>query len=321
MSDKYLSTPGGKLPVRAAVQLTAVLLALIAVSCSQNKDIDTMSWGKCTSYGDFLWKKHVPDTLTREIVLEFNSDAERYMTSPVVFGIFRKTEDGSLVPVDNNDLEVYVDGDRSEDNTISVMPPDESVKVGLVLGDGLDAGSFHWYLKTVSDGGLDRINGLTAEEFGSSDSALMEIVLKKRKTMNPLAGSLLGVLSAIVLLLVLWLLIGRPIFYPGFRVKSISLSGPEPYFATHRLKGARKLVLTAKPERQGFMSRLFSGRIVYGVNPLWTTKIEIIPRDGRSIRIKTLGQEFFIMSKVLKVREEYELENTQTRGKTRITVS
>ena len=119
----------------------------------------------------------------------------------------------------------------------------------------------------------------------------------------------------------LWLLIGRPIFYPGFRVKSISLSGPEPYFATHRLKGARKLVLTAKPERQGFMSRLFSGRIVYGVNPLWTTKIEIIPRDGRSIRIKTLGQEFFIMSKVLKVREEYELENTQTKGKTRITVS
>ena len=179
MSDKYLSTPGGKLPVRAAVQLTAVLLALIAVSCSPDNEIDTMSWGKCTSYGDFLWKKHVPDTLTREIVLEFNSDAERYMTSPVVFGIFRKTEDGSLVPVDNDAIEVYVDGVRSEDNTISVMPPDESVKVGLVLGDGLDAGSFHWYLKTVSDGGLDRINGLTAEEFGSSDSALMEIVLKK----------------------------------------------------------------------------------------------------------------------------------------------
>ena len=82
-----------------AAPLMAVLLALIAVSCSQNKDIDTMSWGKCTSYGDFLWKKHIPDTLTREIVLEFNSDAERYMTSPVVFGIFRKTEDGSLVPV------------------------------------------------------------------------------------------------------------------------------------------------------------------------------------------------------------------------------
>ncbi len=290
-------------------------------SCSDRQENDSFAWGRSTEYGNFLWNKYVPDTLTREIVLDFNDDAEQYMVSPVSFGLFEKNDFGEMVPVDNDKVEVYVNGSRSEDNLIEIMPPAESVKVGLVLTDKVAPGSVNWYLRPVDDGGLDRINDMTREEFSGAGSALMEIQLRKRHIWNPLASGLTAALCVIAAVLLLWILCLKYAFYPVFRVKSITMTEPDPYFSSHTVKGARKFVLTPRKQSQSMLSRLFTGRIIYETNPLWTTVIEIIPRDRRSVRIGSIGTDWFVLTKVLKIREEYILENRNTKGRTIIKIS
>ena len=297
------------------------LVPLLTVSCSDEPSIDSFTWGRSTEYSDFMWNKYVPDTLSRELIVDFNDDAELFMDSPVSFGLFEKNDFGEMIPVDSSKVEIYVNKIQSRNNLIEVMPPTESVTVGLVLTDKVKPGQISWYLKPVNDGGLDRINNMTPEEFCRPDTALMEIQLKKKHIWNPLASGLVAALCIIVFTLMAWILCLKYAFYPVFRIKSITMTEPAPYFSSHTVKGARKFVLTQKKQSQSLVSKLFTGKIIYEVNPIWTTVIEIIPRDSKSVRIGTIGTDWLVFTKILKVREEYPMENKNTKEKTIIKIS
>ena len=304
---------------RLLLLLAIPALLLCACKKENNKDSATR-WGKENYYKDFLWKKHVPDTLFREMAFDFNDDARNFMSEPLQLGLFKKTDSGEMLIVMDNEMEVFVDGTKCVNNVISVEPGTEKIKVGLVFNPAAENKVHHWFFKPVNDGGLERINDMDADTFNNPESSLMEIEAEKNKIMNPLAeGSMLTGIFLLAALLV-WLFVLKQIFFPTFKVGKIILSDPAPYMSQKHLRGTRKLILTKSKSTQSGINRFFTGKIIYDVNPMWTSDIVIEPLDKNSVRIHP-SKVYMTETHKMKVHIEYTIQNMTTGTKTKVKVS
>lgn len=305
------------------------LLGVAAMLCACAEKEDSVAgtpiaqWGKSKYYKDFLWKKWKPDTLKQTLVFEFNDDAVNYMEKPLQLALYKKSESGKMIRIKDNEMRVFVDGKAAENNVISVTPKkgedETTVDVGIVFAPEADNKIHHWYFKPTDAAGLERINDLNPEEFGDEASSLMDIQVEKAKVANPLATGT-AILGFILLaVLALWLAVLQYMFYPRFSVKSLQLSDPAPYMARKTIRRARQVILTSKQQKQGFLNQLFTGKIIYEINDIWTSDIVIIPRDKKSVKI-TLAKGYLIDAKRLMLNQEYTILNEETKTKTKIKI-
>ena len=95
--------------------------------------------------------------------------------------------------------------------------------------------------------------------------------------------------------------------------------GPEPYLSRKTIRRARQVVLTSKRPSQSMINQLFTGKIVYEVNELWTSDIVIIPRDRRSVRISQ-KRGYLTDANRLMLGQEYMIQNESTKTKTTIKI-
>ena len=303
--------------------ILAVLCPLMLLaSCGKKADEPNAPtrWGKENYYDKFLWKKHVPDTLYRTIEFDFNQDAKNFMDKPLRLGLFKKTNGGKMLPVTENEMEVFVDGEKCPQNIIDVQPGTDQLKVGIVFKPEAENKVHHWFFRAVDDGGLERINDMDPDTYKADNASLMDIEVDKNKVMNPLAmGTALTSLLLIAALLV-WLFVMKAILFPTFRVGKIQLSDPVPYNTLKRMRGYRKMVLTNKQPKQGFFDRVFAGKILYEVNDLWTSEVVIEPKDRNSVRLRC-PKDFMADARVLKKNQEYTIQNMTTSTKTKIKIS
>jgi len=301
--------------------LAIIFPILLLVSCSKKDDGTAPTrWGKENYYTNFLWVKHVPDTLSRTMEFDFNQDAELFMDKPLRLGLYKKTDSGKMLPVTESEMQVYANGVRCENNIIDIWPSTSELTLGIVFNSAADNKVHHWFFRAVEDGGLDRINGMDFYTFNAASSSLMEIEVEKNKVMNPLAEGLLIALILLLIALLVWLFVLKAMFFPSFRVGKISLTDPAPYSSLKRLRGYRKMVLTSKKPEQGFFSRLFTGKILYEVNQLWTSDVTVEPKDRKSVRLR-YPKEYLADSRVLKTNQEYTIQNMTTGTKTKIKIS
>lgn len=277
-------------------------------------------WGKDNYYDKFLWKKHVPDTLYKTLAFEFNEDARNYMEKQLRLGLFKKTDTGKMLPVMENEMEVFVDGAKCPNNIIDVHPGTEQLKVGIVFNNDAENKIHHWFFRAVDDGGLERINDMTPDTYNADNASLMDVEAEKRKVMNPLAEGTLVTTILLVAALLVWLLVLKAIFFPTFRVGKVHISDPVPYSSLRRVRGYRKVILTDKMQKQGFFDKLFTGKVLYEVNELWTGSVVIEPRDKNSVRLRC-PKDFMADSRVLKKNQEYTIQNMTSGTKTKIKIS
>lgn len=303
--------------------ILAVLCPLMLLaSCGKKADEPNAPtrWGKENYYDKFLWKKHVPDTLYRTIEFDFNQDAKNFMDKPLRLGLFKKTDSGKMLPVTENEMEVFVDGEKCPQNIIDVQPGTDQLKVGIVFKPEAENKVHHWFFRAVDDGGLERINDMDPDTYKADNASLMDIEVDKNKVMNPLAmGTALTSLLLIAALLI-WLFVMKAILFPTFRVGKIQLSDPVPYNTLKRMRGYRKMILTNKQPKQGFFDRVFAGKILYEVNDLWTSEVVIEPKDRNSVRLRC-PKDFMADARVLKKNQEYTIQNMTTSTKTKIKIS
>lgn len=277
-------------------------------------------WGKDNYYDKFLWKKHVPDTLYKTLAFDFNEDSRNYMEKPLRLGLFKKTDTGKMLPVMENEMEVFVDGTKCPNNIIDVQPGTEQLKVGIVFNNDAENKVHHWFFRAVDDGGLERINDMDTDTYNADNASLMDVEAEKHKVMNPLAeGSLLTTILLVAALLV-WLLVLKAIFFPTFRVGKVQISDPVPYNSLKRVRGYRKMILTNKRPKQGLFDKVFAGKILYETNDLWTSEVVIEPKDKNSVRLRC-PKDFMADARVLKKNQEYTIQNMTSGTKTKIKIS
>lgn len=305
------------------------LLGVAAMLCAcSEKEVSVSGtpiaqWGKSKYYEDFLWKKWKPDTLKQTLVFEFNDDAVNFMQKPLQLALYKKSESGKMIRVKDNEMRVFVDGKPANNNVISIIPKkgdDETVvNVGIVFDPTADNKIHHWYFKPTDAAGLERINDLNPEEFGDEASSLMDIQVEKAKVANPLATGTTILGFILLAALVLWLAVLQYIFFPRFKVRSILLTDPAPYMARKTILRARQVVLTSKRQSQGIISQVFTGKIIYEVNDIWTSDIIIVPRDRQSVRVSS-SKGYLIDGRRLMRNQEYTIQNESTKTKTIIKI-
>lgn len=303
--------------------ILAVLCPLmLLVSCGKKTDDSnaTARWGKDNYYDKFLWKKHVPDTLYKTLAFDFNEDARNFMEKPLRLGLFKKTDTGKMLPVMENEMEVFVDGRKCPDNIIDVEPDTELLKVSIVFNNDAENKVHHWFFRAVDDGGLERINDMAPDTYNADNASLMDVEAEKHEVMNPLAEGFLLTTIFLIAALLVWLLALKAIFFPTFRVGKVQVQDPVPYNSLKRVRGYRKMILTNKMPKQGFLNKIFAGKILYEVNELWTSPVVIEPKDKNSVRLRC-PKDFMADARVLKKNQEYTIQNMTTSKKTKIKIS
>lgn len=261
--------------------ITLALLSAILMGCSQ-VSLDTNRF-QIQSFDDFLWKKHIPDTIKTVINTEF-AECDG-IAEPLKLQIC----DDFDKPIPTSIAQIYVNGDISQDNTISIDKNQDSTYVWIVLGNSVTHKDteFRWNLSVVNNPGLLRIN----EAPPSVGLSIPDVTISGSNDhiSNPLAVIVIWIGIALLSLLLLWFILLRPIIFRKFRFDELKIvymeegarvGAPQDITLSH----ARKLILGQNPQKQGGFNRFWTGRIIYLEHDFWEHEVEISPcgDDGLS---------------------------------------
>ncbi len=269
---------------------------------SANFDEEMPYLGIVHYYPSFLfWREKSIDTLYYDIKPEFSPEA---IESGAV-ARFKATIDGGHILVDKK---IAKDGIFTIDSRYP-----SSVKLG-VLFDGNATSDEHILKITVADvKNLESIQGATpATRFRYCMKADFE------RDWNPLSHILMWIGIIASALLVIWFLFIKRLAYPTFKVGRMQIT--DPYYSSLKIKGARKVILTNSPSKQSFLNKLFTGKIVYEANPIWTQPVVFESSKGKA---KLQTNKFYSIdpyASTLIKQVEYSLTNNETNKKIKLTV-
>ncbi len=244
-----------------------------------------------------------PDTIDVDLNAVFNKAATRdgaYMKLRIADSEGR------------NDFTTLFNGAPVAPGETMTVHPGEEAMVSIVYDAKAADGKRRFTLSHVASGNLDRVNSGDPDDF--------ELTLAGRRSVewNPLAVILAWTGMLIVAALLLWFLWLQRMFYPRFKAITLTFNGPGEYYATKKLKGAYKLILSSTPGKQGVMSRIFKGREIRMRAEHWNPQIVVVPGTKKSVRIRP-SRDWFATLAILRPGEKTVLQNQTTKQKTEIT--
>ena len=264
------------------IKLSFILVLFISLGACNKKEQDNSTfWGKTEYYSDFLWKKYKPIEMTKKIHFDFNEDAA--VLQNIKFGLLEKNEKGEFV--NPKDITLYKNGDFCKNNIFTVSGQEKEAEITVIFNNSAKKGTHKWAVVLLDNAGLDRVNDLMVAEI--EKPVTLEWLAKKNNVWNPLAFLLSIILSIILAALIIWIVFLKKAFYTTFKVGAINIR--EPAFSSHKLKGARKIVFSNKKKNQAFFNRLFTGKIIYVQNEIWSTPCVFIPKNKNSIKSQSQG--------------------------------
>lgn len=216
--------------------------------------------GKSVRHDGLLFSAaSAPDTLSIDLAPRFNDEARRDRAS-VRMKVSTNCTD---------DITILFNGSELNDSCFTLKASDATSGIlSVIFRPGCDDTRLNLSITQLSSKNLDRIGDTPADEFVHSLRAECE------NEMNPLAKGLLWAAAIIIAALILWFaLLKRQIFPPISKITTIMIT--RPYVSQRKVRGARLVVFSNRPVRQGFFSRLFTGRIISEVNPVWTSRCEM----------------------------------------------
>lgn len=257
-----------------------ILICLILwsmTSCKEEKSPNATFWGETGYYKNFLFYKYKPEVMEQTLIFDFNEDAKS--VQEVKFGLYKKSADRKFTSTEG-EIVLYKNGDKCINNVFTVSGTEREVTLGIEFLAETPQGVHKWYLRTLDNGGLSRINDCDIES--DAYPLAMEIYSQKEDNLNPLLLGIIWFLIVSILIILVWILILKRIFYPVFKIGPIVINGT--YYSMRKIKGYRKVICTNRAKKQSFINQLFIGKILYEVNPFWSSEWVIIPRDKTSIK-------------------------------------
>jgi hypothetical protein len=228
---------------------------------------------------------------------EFNEDAAA-LKEPIVFSLYLIPEDGSeIVKANPLDVELYVDGVISADNTFKLIPEpgEHETEFGIVLTKKLLEAmtidrDYQFVFKVEKNPGIDRIN-----DFKIGNLKEKQMVLEPqnddktpiRIRVEYVANALkVGTLSTVLILLAL--LIACIIIVQVFTKKFNQLQLGKIFVTVDEnrknitrmqtsLKSSKEIVLTPVMKKQSFLKMLFLGKVSYVVVKGLPSEVRLTP--------------------------------------------
>jgi hypothetical protein len=266
------------------------------------------SMGEATWYDSFLfWDARGLDTLSVDLNAKFNAEAKKD-GSAIEFQIIDSDNYNDIhllyndLPIDNGCLII-----RSNDGTPSIL--------SLIFDPYAKEGSRYITIKAKNSHQLDNINDTPIEQF--------ELTLRSEYNVkwNPLKTIFMWLGILLLAILVLWFILLKHLIYPTIGVKSIQIN--DPYFSKVIVKGARRVVFTNRTLTQGIISRIFTGKILYKTNEVWTSPLAFeAGTKKRTLRaIRNGNYVFDPFTSTLKAPNDYIIESVNDKTKIKITIN
>lgn len=270
---------------------------------AEEADLGRASW-----YDSFLfWGASTPDTLSVDLRAVFNDEA---VGDGSALELLVSDEEG------RQDFDLFYNGQPVSGGRIMLRSQQQGPSIlSLTFHPSAQEGRRYLSVKPVAKHELDNVNDQPVEHY--------TLTLRSRYAVgwNPLKTALTWAGLLLLTALVLWFLLLRRLFFPTIGVKTIQVS--DPYFSSVNVKGCRRVVFTDKKMSQGLLSRLFTGRILYKRNDIWTAPLAFEAGQRRkTLRVvRTRDYTFDPYTSVLKSPEDYVVENVNDKTKIKITIN
>ena len=283
--------------------ITSVILSMLCfTSCKDNGTF----WGKTNYYDNFLFVKYEPVRMDQTLVFDFNEDALQLFNGDVKFEVVEKNENGEFVVAQN--IKIFKNHEICLDNVLRINKRDKEVAVGIEFTDDAFDGSHTLFLREIGSSGIDRID---YQELSTG------ICVTKNKDMNPLLLGLMWFLIIVLAACIVWIIFLKPLFYESFKVKSMIITTNR--FKSTSIKGCKQVICTNKKQRQSFVNKIFTGKVVYVQDDFFTTDILITPRDKKTVRVK-IPIGFETTSTIVSIGETMTIQNTTLTPRTTATI-
>ncbi len=106
--------------------------------------------------------------------------------------------------------------------------------------------------------------------------------------LNPLIVWILWILTAFAIIILIWFILLRPMMISRFKIGRIVVT--DPYFSSIRIHRARRLIFTSKQKKDNIFAKIFLGRTIYSINPVWTDDLLVIPGLKKGVKAITKGK-------------------------------
>lgn len=218
-------------------------------------------------YDSFLWNDAASDgKVTWDLFPVFKNELEN---SRLVLKF--QAPDGQ-----SDDFRAWFNGQPVSNGSKINIEPNHPAVLEVQFNHNASTGRRYFSLMPASIVELDFINGQPTNAYkGTSLKTDYNVVW------NPLKTLLFWFAIALIACLLLWFLIFKRIFFPTIKMGKVTFTGPGSYYASKRIKGARKVVLSSKRKSQNIFSRIFTGEIRFIKADHFSPELAIIPAGGK----------------------------------------
>jgi hypothetical protein len=265
----------------------SLLLILLSIfvsffSCQKESSFqgETADFGTVDYYNSFLFFE--PDTLalTKNLKYNFNAYSIEKKSSVTI-----KLVDTIQNIISNKNIQFFINGNLIENNNFTLDSKETQtgdLKIGLKFLPDYPSGYAYGYL-SVSNHSLDVINNNDLNS--SKEKRLFKWEANHRLIMNPLKKWMMWVGFFMLGALLTWFMVLRNKIYPKFKRGNIQILSP--YFKGVTItKNTRLIVFTNSNKKQKSLNIIFTGKIIYHVNPIYEKDIFLRPGKRNKIKIK-----------------------------------
>lgn len=269
---------------------------------------EEISIGKATWYDSFLfWGASDPDTLSVDLKAVFNDEAKK---------------DGAAVqlnisdPDGGKDFQLLYNNQPVENGLVVLRSNDNSPSIlSIIYNSDAKEGTRYLTIKAKAKQDLDKINDEPVEQY--------QLSLRSKYVVdwNPLKTILMWLVILVVGALFLWFLFIKRFKYPTITIKTIQIN--DPYFSKVNVKGVRRVEFTNIPMKQSSINRIFTGKILYKKNEIWTSPLAFeAGAKKKTLRVvRTKDYAFDPYTSTLKAPNDYVVENINDNTKIKITIN
>jgi len=225
------------------------------------------NFGKLNNYPSFLFWDEKIDTVKQTVKINWSEDAKAansIISLEVNFDGLTYDQFGITY---NNQV--------VNNSSITLDPTVSEFELGIFMAQKTPEGKKHGHI-SLDGTRLDR----------SNISEPLDTQLKFSHDWNPLMTILMWTGIAILAMLLIWFLVLRNIYFKKFNKTFINIS--DPYFKKVNLHRGRMVVFSPKPVKQNIVSRIFKGKVINEVNPIWEKPLTFYPGKNKLFPIKSL---------------------------------